>query len=492
MVGVPGKYKGCNTCRTRRVKCDNTKPFCKKCIDYGRECGGYERETVFIVGTQDDRGRVGSHPPRNAQQPRAAQPEASSQHATRLELMAAEPLQPAWHETVLLKSGTHSQLVRIVAQHADLDVAIKNSGWPPQGDEGSLSLLESQALDVAPTFREEDFNLESLCFVNWPQVGDGSTAGSDESICLFLYQQNSSTMYKEPPWNGTPTQSDAIRELGPGAYQTFPAHHFFARVYRPSAIWAALLNRQPTFLCNPEWTVVPWVHYPRTSLDDLLDIAVLLPSIFSRADQIMLLEASDDRRSRAKDLLDDCVNIETQFDIWLRVVRESTRTSGAPYWVADSTKTPSHLPFGELLSFSSPLLCLVHIYYWAVLISFHQCIRALLEVIPNREDEGSGSMVAPELPPGLDLRKYQLAETQELAALVCRSLDFALQTTMQQDLLAAPVWIVKEFYESMKVFGFCELESLWIGDFVERQQARSREMRAWLEEKRWAGIRRFG
>ncbi|KAK8063973.1 hypothetical protein PG996_008625 [Apiospora saccharicola] len=90
MVGVKGKYKGCNTCRVRRVKslqgeehaepkfrftdfcapsdgiqCDNTRPFCKKCTDHGRVCEGYERETVFIVGTVDDKGRCASHPPRN-------------------------------------------------------------------------------------------------------------------------------------------------------------------------------------------------------------------------------------------------------------------------------------------------------------------------------------------------------------------------------------------------------------------------------------------
>ncbi|KAJ8126302.1 hypothetical protein O1611_g7335 [Lasiodiplodia mahajangana] len=464
-----------------------------KCIDYGRECGGYERETVFIVGTQNDKGRVGSHPPRNAQQSRVAQSEAGSQHVTRLEVEAVEPLQPAWHETLLLRSGSNSQLVRIFAHHVDLDTAIDRSGWPPQRDQVSLSLLDSQPLDVTPTFREEDFNLESYCFVNMLEVSDDSTVDSDdESLCLFLYQQNSSTMYKEPPWSGKSTQADAIRELGPAAYQTFPAHHFFARVYRPSAIWAAILNRQPTFLCNPEWTVVPWARYPRTSLDDLLDIAVLLPSIFSRADHITPLDAGGDRQSGARELLGNCVNIEEQFDIWFSMAQGTTRSSGSSYWTADSTEMPSHLPFDEMFSFASPLLCLVHLYYWTFLIGFHQCIYALLEVFRKPGDEGLSPVAMPDLPRGIDPRKYQPAETRKLAALVCQSLDFALQTTTQPDLLAAPVWIIKDFYDRMKVFGFCELESLWVDDFIERQQVHSREMRAWLEEKQWAGIRRFG
>ncbi|GAW24838.1 hypothetical protein ANO14919_144320 [Xylariales sp. No.14919] len=479
MVGVPGKYKGCNTCRVRRVKCDNTRPFCKKCTDYGRECAGYERETVFIVGTQDDKGRVGSHPPRNIQQPRAAQSEASTQHATRVEFVATEPLQPAWQETVMLRSGPNTRLVRLVAQHADLDSTIKHSGASPQAHELSLSLPDSQPLDVTPTFREEIFNLKSACFISLPEASNDSAVGSDEG-------QNSSTMYaKEPPWNGMSTLADGIRELGPVAYQTFPAHHFFARVYRPSAVWASLLNRQPTFLCNPEWTVVPWEHYPRTSLDDLLDVVVLLPSIYWRTDHIALLEANADRQMRARELLDNCINIEAQFDIWLSVVQQRTRL---PYWAGDSEG--AYIPFNEPLSFASPLLCMVHVYYWVVLIGFHQCVYALLELIREPGEKRPSPRTAAGL--GLDPRKYQPTETRKLAALVCRSLDFALRTTAQPDLLVAPTWIVKDFYNRMNAIGLCELESLWVNDFVERREVRGREMSAWLEEKRWIGIRQFG
>ncbi|KUJ10884.1 uncharacterized protein LY89DRAFT_596132 [Mollisia scopiformis] len=39
-----GKAKvksGCNTCRTRKVKCDETFPVCRRCVTAGRVCGGY-------------------------------------------------------------------------------------------------------------------------------------------------------------------------------------------------------------------------------------------------------------------------------------------------------------------------------------------------------------------------------------------------------------------------------------------------------------------
>ncbi|KAK7430697.1 hypothetical protein QQZ08_002741 [Neonectria magnoliae] len=47
MVGVPGRSKGCNTCRKRRVKCDETKPTCVRCTKAGYECLGYERVRLW-------------------------------------------------------------------------------------------------------------------------------------------------------------------------------------------------------------------------------------------------------------------------------------------------------------------------------------------------------------------------------------------------------------------------------------------------------------
>ena len=31
---------GCQTCRTRRIKCDEAKPECNNCIKSRRQCGG--------------------------------------------------------------------------------------------------------------------------------------------------------------------------------------------------------------------------------------------------------------------------------------------------------------------------------------------------------------------------------------------------------------------------------------------------------------------
>ncbi|KAK0612797.1 hypothetical protein B0T17DRAFT_593081 [Bombardia bombarda] len=40
--------RGCRTCRTRRIKCDEGKPTCKRCEKSKRECGGYRPEFEIV------------------------------------------------------------------------------------------------------------------------------------------------------------------------------------------------------------------------------------------------------------------------------------------------------------------------------------------------------------------------------------------------------------------------------------------------------------
>ncbi|KAK3997871.1 Sterigmatocystin biosynthesis regulatory protein [Cladorrhinum sp. PSN332] len=55
MVGVPGRSKGCLTCRKRRKGCDLEKPACSQCKKAGVVCGGYDTPRVFVVSTPTTR-----------------------------------------------------------------------------------------------------------------------------------------------------------------------------------------------------------------------------------------------------------------------------------------------------------------------------------------------------------------------------------------------------------------------------------------------------
>ncbi|KAH6603181.1 zn2-c6 fungal-type dna-binding domain [Trichoderma cornu-damae] len=65
MVGVPGRSKGCVTCRRRKKGCDKNVPSCHQCIRSGLQCGGYERDLVWVNTTPDgdDAGKAMPQPP---------------------------------------------------------------------------------------------------------------------------------------------------------------------------------------------------------------------------------------------------------------------------------------------------------------------------------------------------------------------------------------------------------------------------------------------
>ncbi|KAI0145500.1 hypothetical protein GGR57DRAFT_300129 [Xylariaceae sp. FL1272] len=48
MAGVPGRSKGCNTCRQRRVECGEERPICTRCTQGGFVCRGYARDAQWL------------------------------------------------------------------------------------------------------------------------------------------------------------------------------------------------------------------------------------------------------------------------------------------------------------------------------------------------------------------------------------------------------------------------------------------------------------
>ncbi|KAH8646135.1 hypothetical protein BX600DRAFT_503788 [Xylariales sp. PMI_506] len=50
---------GCATCRIRKVKCDENKPSCQRCVSTGRTCDGYESPFRVVTSQPPDRAHAG-------------------------------------------------------------------------------------------------------------------------------------------------------------------------------------------------------------------------------------------------------------------------------------------------------------------------------------------------------------------------------------------------------------------------------------------------
>ena len=99
----------------------------------------------------------------------------------------------------------------------------------------------------------------------------------------------------------------------------------------------------------------------KTSLDTLLDLTALLPSLLSRADRILPLAATNSRRLKAKDLLLNCTNLERQLLLWYQGLEEAAafnRENPLLYWLDPNSAmtTPAdRVPFGETYVFANSL-----------------------------------------------------------------------------------------------------------------------------------------
>ncbi|OIW34063.1 hypothetical protein CONLIGDRAFT_568954 [Coniochaeta ligniaria NRRL 30616] len=502
MVGVPGKYKGCETCRARRVKCDNQRPYCKKCIDNGRQCAGYERETVFIIGTIQDEGRCSSHPPRVVKSTARRGGKMSKKKEEEEEKLAPvpiEPLQPAWDDLICLSNAGKNYRVQIAALQTTLQAVVRGKDETGSSKFTFASFPPYEPFNPQPFLRDDDFDLRAQCLVHLDEDGASDGMETDEmdttstdSICLFLYEHNNSvTFSNQAPWRDPSVQANPIRQSGPANFRTFPNHHFFARVYRPNAICAALLNRKSSFLSSPEWLTTPWELHPKSPFDHLLDILTTLPSLLSRADRIFPHDPTLQRRLLAQDLLTNCLSLSRQLAAW----HATTPTS--IYWISDpSSPSPSpssavvaQIPFADTFAYPTPLSALSQIYHWTAHLLLTPTIARLHETIFARVTDVFPPP-DPALPPHLHTQlDHCPLKSRELAGNVCRSLDFALGTTAQPDVLVVPLWVVQEFYaEVSERDGDGQLEVMWCEGFRARLRGRGADVAGVVAGRGWRDL----
>ncbi|KAK3356925.1 hypothetical protein B0T25DRAFT_141999 [Lasiosphaeria hispida] len=501
MVGVPGKYRGCETCRSRRVKCGNERPYCKRCVDSHRECT-YERETVFIVASIEDGGRCSSHPPRRTAKKSKAAPKV--QEEERLELVVSEPLLPAWNDLVSVSNRGKRYSLQVAVLNTVLQSVFRGC-TEDDSDGGSsnrsapISFATYETPDIQPSLSDDDFQLRSRSMVHFsPPAGmHGEERTQADGIFLFLYEHNNSiaSPANVAHWRDV----NSVRRQGPESYRLFPAHHFFVRVYRHNAICAALLNRKPSFLAEPAWTAGPWEFHQKSNFDHLLDTIALLPGTLARADRTFTQDQTLARRLMAQDLLSNCINIESLFDRWYGAATSMPDV----LWIEDPDGTDAQIPFADTFAFCDSLTAVAFIYYWMAQLLFYPCIERLYWTIFEPVVDGPFPQTMPVLPGNLQINplKYSMKEVREIASNICRSLDFALIQTAQPDMLAVPLFVVCQFYQHVgldmhgggddEVFGDGRLELIWCEAFRARLAAKGRDMQEVVQVKQWKDLASF-
>jgi len=261
MVGVPGKYKGCETCRRRRVKvslvadirrpepfthnrqCSNERPYCSNCVNSGRQCEGYERERVFITGTPETKGRVASHPKKTASTKRSR---TRADGEVRPHIVPVQPLTSAWDDYIRLSNHGIETSALLTALQTNLQGV---SGRGRDGVSGfEISLPAYGPAELQPNPRADEFSVKSKCLANF---GGDDAHDSNSGYCAFLFEVIILSLSSDWPWklmreaqqnwsaasSADPAYEESlIRSLGPKYFTSFPNHQYFVRVHRPLAV----------------------------------------------------------------------------------------------------------------------------------------------------------------------------------------------------------------------------------------------------------------
>ncbi|PHH52263.1 hypothetical protein CFIMG_003323RA [Ceratocystis fimbriata CBS 114723] len=521
MVGVPGKYKGCETCRRRRVKCDNMRPICRKCVSTGRSCEGYERQMIFITATPEDGGRCSSHPPRstskkalrgdsasvkshgsrNSQEGNSPSPPASASSSRSIShqlplpsasmsngspisaptLSPSEPLRPAWDDLLFL-SDKHSyyttQIVSLQTKLAHVGRGVSSSIFSPPSYE---------LPDFRPASSSGEFSVSGQCIVNIDSASEPKSG-----LCVFLYEPNncSSSPPETSQWKGPHDYMNTVQAAGPQAFTLFPAHHFFSRVYRPSNTAWSLLTRKATHLAQRDWATTPWQYYPKSLIDRLFDILVQIPDLLERADATSHHVPTQDRQLKIQDLLTRCLYIDRQLNEWCAIAAQDPEDSHRhSYWISRSPQTQASMPFSETFAFINAATAVGFLYYWMGSLLLNRSILNLHRLL--FQSAVDYNMYPPVLPVGLNIDVSNYQRDGIFAANICCSLDFALNTSTQPDVLAGPLAVADMYFKGFQGGGQSQLETAWCDGFRQRMAAKGQHIVSVVASRHWDEYGRF-
>lgn len=138
MVGIAGKSKACHECKRRRVRCDFERPKCLRCSKVGRQCPGYERQTLFVNRTIEA-PRVSAWEALSQASPALRSPtelSVTEQLGGILRLYSAHPL-----DTIALRSQALELLKRIYLPRPEVSGGTPDKD-PPFAWVGAICKLE--------------------------------------------------------------------------------------------------------------------------------------------------------------------------------------------------------------------------------------------------------------------------------------------------------------------------------------------------------------
>ncbi|KAI8946406.1 hypothetical protein F4801DRAFT_64146 [Xylaria longipes] len=371
MVGVPGRSKGCSTCRKRKKGCDKVRPTCTQCSNAGLKCGGYQRDIVFLNHTQDTKAVpvvYRKEPPERSGHLHGgitdiALPNGLAQTAY-IEKYISIFLMKYLPEGRCLTAnglGPSRDWIEIAHELHTSDKAIQ------------LSLL-SLGLFAAG---QSQYAIQSYCLalrnlqttLSVPvRAQNDSTLATCQLLSLFeiFHGADENLLLQGRKWRTHLSGLLAfIQARSPSAYQSGVSHQLFADGRYPLLI-AAIKERRRFPLNTLEWRTTPWEKEPKSCMDKLFDIMADLCEILASTDEMRCCDDPVQKANLHAEVLRACQDLEESLQSWLKEAGPLTvfRDSNG---IAINPTSPSDI----ILAHMTVLYWTIYIVLYSTLISIH-------------------------------------------------------------------------------------------------------------------------
>ncbi|RDH24488.1 hypothetical protein M747DRAFT_253615 [Aspergillus niger ATCC 13496] len=342
MVGVPGQYGGCATCRRRKKGCDRKTPFCTQCVQANLVCEGYSRNYSVWINSTDGENRKYTKCTGSVQSRRRGAPEITLHES--LARSTREVTYVGLYLAAFLPNG------RLFTKEA---AQISSAGWLRHLDKLCRSEKTLRFITLAHGLlmlatRDNDSQLkfkgvqahsialqEMRTALRDPQraSGDGILA----AIRLFrfyeiLYGAESRGSDKENPTlqiKGYYAHTDGEMALfmNRGWQKDWSEAGMYLLVSgRIVSFILGVGRRKRSPFSDNNWMSAPWKYRTKSLLDGLTDILVQVPGLLEELDTIRASPIAERSLRGWENLLGECIRIEQMLLAWKETMGDKLQT----------------------------------------------------------------------------------------------------------------------------------------------------------------------
>ncbi|KAI0863828.1 hypothetical protein F4860DRAFT_467925 [Xylaria cubensis] len=373
MVGVPGRSKGCLTCRKRKKGCDGRRPTCTQCSNAGLECGGYQRDVVFLNHTQVTKAGAVPVVYRKEPQNRNGHPPDGTTDIALPNGLAQTAYIEKYIDIFLMKYLPEGRCLTSNGLGPSRDWIEIAHGLHTSDKAVQLSLL-SLGLFAAG---ESQHAIQSYCFalrklqttLSVPyQAQNDSNLATCQLLGLFeiFHGADENVLLQGRKWRSHLSGLLAlIRARSPSAYQSGASHQLFREARYPLLI-AAMKERCRFPLNTPEWRTVPWEKEPKSPIDKLYDIMADMCEILADADKMNHCNNYIQKAKLQAEILRACQCLDESLQSWLKEIGPLT-----DFHDSDGILIHPANPSDLLLAHMTILYCTIYVVLYSILVSIH-------------------------------------------------------------------------------------------------------------------------